>query len=71
MCIRDSYFGYAMALDARSGSLFVGAPGYDKSGAVFRCNFQARDPTGQEEGCEKLTRPGTYVQVRRGVNRTP
>ena len=52
------YFGYSLAVDADTSSLFVGAPGFRESGAVFRCDFDGKLPTSHSAGCSVIAGQG-------------
>ena len=56
------YFSYSMALDPQNSILFVGAPGYETSGAVFKCPFQGSNPNEQTVSCSRIAGEGTTTR---------
>ena len=52
----SSYFGYSLALD--ESTLYVGAPGHDVSGAVFKCPISSIREGREEAQCDKIETRG-------------
>ena len=53
----ETLFGYSLALDP-AGSVYVGAPGYETGGAVFRCDFDGKRVAGEQAFCSEISSGG-------------
>jgi hypothetical protein len=52
----DSLFGYSVSLN--SSALYVGAPTFKTSGAVFRCKFDAANVGNRQTTCDRIDEIG-------------